>query len=132
MSDGYNPMRYDCAKAGCFNVLRRPKIEQFASVLPGRIAMSDIDATVEVNGRFLFLEMKSFEGPIPLGQRIYFARLTRVSPRIVVLVLCGDAPTMASTSMLYIYEGRVYDWQPATIDTVKAAIADFSSWARGK
>lgn len=132
MSDGYNPMRYNCESQGCFNVFRRPKIEQFASVLPGRIAMSDIDATVEVNGRFFFLEMKSFEGPIPTGQRIYFERLTRISPRIVVVVICGDAATMAVTSMLYIYEGRVSDWQPATLDDVKAALADFTEWARGR
>lgn len=132
MSEGYNPMRYNCESQGCFNLLQRPKIEQFASVLPGRIAMSDIDATVEVNGRFFFLEMKSFEGPIPTGQRIYFERLTRLSPRIVVVVICGDAATMAVTSMLYIYGGRVSDWQPATLDDVRAALADFTEWARGR
>lgn len=132
MNNGYNPMRYNCEASGCFNLLRRPKIEQFASVLPGRIAMSDIDATVEVNGRFFFLEMKSFEGPIPMGQRIYFERLTRLSPYIVVAVICGDAATMSVSSMLYIYGGQVSGWQPATLDDVKAALADFTDWARGR
>ena len=44
MSNGYNPMKWDCGTRGCFNAIRRPKIEVFAEVLPGRIAMSDIDA----------------------------------------------------------------------------------------
>jgi hypothetical protein len=29
--------------------------------------MSDVDATVEVNGHFIFLEMKSHRGELPLG-----------------------------------------------------------------
>lgn len=48
MSDGTNPLRWDCVSRGCFNRLCRPKIELFAACFPGRIAMSDIDATVEV------------------------------------------------------------------------------------
>ena len=34
---GYNPMRWDCERDGCFNVLRRPKIEVFADCFPRRI-----------------------------------------------------------------------------------------------
>lgn len=128
----FRPMQYDCEKQGCFNLTRRLDFGHFYACLPGRISMSDIDATVEVNGRFFFLEMKSFEGPIPTGQRIYFERLTRLSPRIVVMVVCGDAATMSVSSMLYIYEGRVSDWQPTTLDDVKAALADFTEWARGR
>ena len=50
MSDGSNPMRWDCTSRGCFNQLRRPKIERFAACFPGRIAMSDIDATIHGGG----------------------------------------------------------------------------------
>jgi hypothetical protein len=51
IANGYNPMRWNCEKDGCFNVKCRPKIEQFADCFPGRIAVSDIDGIVEINGR---------------------------------------------------------------------------------
>ena len=78
MSAGFNPMRWDCGRSGCFNQKRRPKIEIFADCLPGRIGFTDVDATVEINRHFLFLEFKA--GPhLPTGQRIYFEQLTRVA-----------------------------------------------------
>jgi hypothetical protein len=132
MNDGANPIRWDCGTRGCFNRLRRPKIEHFATCFPGRIAMSDIDATVEVNSHFVFLEMKSHQGDIPLGQRLYFERLTRLSPRIVALILCGDAETMRCEAMRWIYEGRLSDWQPASFADVAAQLRAFSTWATGQ
>jgi hypothetical protein len=130
MSNGSNPMRWDCASRGCFNQLCRPKIEHFAACFPGRIAMSDIDATVEVNGHFVFLEMKSFRGDIPRGQRIYFERLTRLSTRISVMILCGDAETMQCEAIRWIYNGQLTDWQPATLDDVIRLLNKFASWAQ--
>jgi hypothetical protein len=130
MSDGTNPMRWDCGSRGCFNQLRRPKIERFAACFPGRIAMSDIDATVEVNGHFVFLEMKSFQGDIPRGQRIYFERLTRLSQRISVMIICGDAETMQCEAICWIYNGQLTDWQPATLDDVIRLLNRFASWAQ--
>ena len=35
-ADGYNPLRWDCERQGCFNLKRRPKIEVFADCFPGR------------------------------------------------------------------------------------------------
>ena len=130
MSDGTNPLRWDCTTRGCFNKLRRPKIERFAACFPGRIAMSDVDATVEVNGHFVFLEMKSHQGEIPLGQRIYFERLTRLSPRISVMIICGDAETMQCEALCWIYNGQLTDWQPATLDDVIRLLNSFASWAQ--
>ena len=130
MSDGTNPMRWDCTSRGCFNQLRRPKIERFAACFPGRIAMSDIDATVEVNGHFVFLEMKSFQGEIPRGQRIYFERLTRLSQRISVMIICGDAETMQCEAICWIYNGQLTDWQPATLDDVVRLLNKFANWAQ--
>ena len=130
MSDGTNPQRWDCTSRGCFNLLCRPKIERFAACFPGRIAMSDIDATVEVNGHFVFLEMKSHQGDIPRGQRIYFERLTRLSPRISVMILCGDAETMQCEAIRWIYNGELSDWQPATLDDVIRLLNNFASWAQ--
>lgn len=130
MSDGTNPLRWDCASRGCFNRLCRPKIERFAACFPGRIAMSDIDATVEVNGHFVFLEMKSHQGDIPLGQRLYFQRLTRLSPRISVMILHGDAESMQCEAIRWIYNGQVSDWQPTTLDEVIRLLNKFATWAQ--
>ncbi len=130
MSDGTNPLRWDCASRGCFNRFCRPKIEHFAACFPGRIAMSDIDATVEVNGHFVFLEMKSHQGDIPLGQRLYFQRLTRLSPRISVMILHGDAETMQCEAIRWIYNGQVSDWQPTTLDEVIRLLNKFATWAQ--
>ena len=130
MSDGTNPLRWDSSTRGCFNLLCRPKSERFAACFPGRIAMSDIDATVEVNGHFVFLEMKSHQGDIPRGQRIYFERLTRLSPRISVMILCGDAETMQCEAIRWIYNAELSDWQPATLDDVIRLLNNFASWAQ--
>ena len=73
---GYNPLRWNCAERGCFNTLKRPKIEVFAEALPKRMAFSDVDAITEYRGHFLMMEWKSYRGDIPTGQRIMFERLT--------------------------------------------------------
>ena len=52
MTGGYNPMRWDCEKSGCFNVKCRPKIEVFAECFPGRINFGDMDGRVELGGYF--------------------------------------------------------------------------------
>jgi hypothetical protein len=130
MSDGTNPLRWDCASRGCFNRLCRPKIELFAACFPGRIAMSDIDATVEVNGHFVFLEMKSHQGDIPLGQRLYFQRLTELSPRISVMIIHGDAETMQFEAIRWIYKGQVSGWHPTTLDEVIGLLNKFATWAQ--
>ena len=56
---GYNPLRWDCEKRGCFNIKRRPKIEVFHKCFPGNINFGDVDGIVEINGRGLMLEWKS-------------------------------------------------------------------------
>ena len=131
MSGGHNPLRWDCGTRGCFNQFCRPKIEAFATCFPGKIAMSDSDATVEVNGHFVFLEMKSHQGEIPIGQRLYFQRLTRLSPRISVMILCGDAETMQCEAVRWIYNGQVSAWQPTSLDEVIAMLHAFSAFASG-
>lgn len=70
--DGFNPMKWDCEERGCFNRKMRPKLEEFAACLPGRIAFTDVDGIVEIGGRFLMLEWKSRPGRIATGQRIMF------------------------------------------------------------
>lgn len=92
---GYNPLNWNCKADGCFNVKHRPKIEIFAGDLPRNIGMQDIDATVELNGHFLFLEWKSGKPrDLPIGQKIYAERITRLSSRITYVVVFGDCESM--------------------------------------
>lgn len=128
MIPGYNPLRWKCDERGCFNIKQRPKIEIFAECLPGRIAFSDVDATVEVNGSFLFLEFKGGEPrDIPTGQRIYFERLTRLSSRITAVVVCCDAETMNASAVRLIALGKTGEWESSSTDDLKARIG---KWAR--
>jgi hypothetical protein len=73
---------------------------------------------------------RSHQGEIPLGQRIYFERLTRLSPRISVMILCGNAETMQCDAVRWIYGGQLTDWQPATLDDVIRLLNSFASWAQ--
>jgi hypothetical protein len=128
---GFNPMRWCCEERGCYNVKQRPKIEIFAQDLPGRIACTDIDMTVEVNGHFLFVEFKGGgPRPLPVGQRIYFERLTALHPRIVAVAACADAETMAISHIALIANGRVREWERANIDILHTRIRRWAALAQ--
>lgn len=127
MKTSFRPMQYDCAARGCYNIKHRPKFGVFADSLPGRISLTDVDATVEVNGRFLFIEFKSGEAHIPTGQRIYFERLSALSPRITCVVVCGDCERMEFVSLCVIKGGLLGAWQPTTTRDLADRIA---VWAR--
>lgn len=107
---GFNPIIWDCGQRGCWNTKCRPNIEFFKGALPRKIAMTDIDGTVEVNGSFLFMEWKSYVGKIPTGQRIYFQRLTKISDKITAVIVAGDAETMRVDSIQRIHGGKIDGW----------------------
>lgn len=126
--DGYNPLRWRCDERGCFNVKQRPKIEVFAHCLPGKIAFSDIDATVEVNGCFLFLEFKSgMPRDIPYGQKVYHQRLTAGRPNFKSIIVCADAETMECRALCVIANGKVGPWEITSRQALSERIA---AWAR--
>jgi hypothetical protein len=128
---GHNPMRWDCQRDGCFNKICRPKIEQFAECLPGRIAFSDVDAVTEINDHYLWLEWKRLPAPLPIGQRIMFERLTAApSQRFIVLVIVGDAEAMEVESVAVVSGGAIGGFQPSTLQHVKTFISDWAAWAR--
>lgn len=120
-----NPLRWDCATKGCFNLKKRPKIESFAECFPGNIQMGDVDGIVEIAGRFLMLEWKESE-PISLGQRILYRRITKFSHAHVVVVI-GDAETMQVSKYAYFQHGKMSDWIFGTLDDLKALL---KSWAK--
>jgi hypothetical protein len=126
--NGFNPLRWDCAKRGCFNLKRRPKIELFADCFPGRMSFGDVDGIVEVAGNALLLEWKSELRALPRGQRILYERVTQTGACSVVIVI-GDAETMAVESMSRIYAGHQSPYEPADLVLVKQELAAWSDWA---
>ena len=129
--NGYNPLRWDCARRGCFNRKRRPKIEVFADCFPGRISLGDVDGIVEVAGNAMLLEWKSAARELPTGQRLLYQRLTRGGP-IAVMIVVGDAETMAVTATSVFAHGNRYPavgYEPADLAMIKTRLAAWSRWA---
>lgn len=129
---GENPMRWDCAASGCFNKVKRPKIEQFAEAFHGRIAMSDVDGLVEINGYFLFLEWKPSADPLRDGQRILYEQLTRLSDRVRVVVVAGNAETMQVSAVKVFRDGKGGDWVKADKGTLIKYMARWASCAKNR
>src|SRR5512132_3856378 len=96
-ANGYNRLRWDCLRRGCFNLKRSPKIEVFAACFPGRIHFGDVDGIVEINGNALLLEWKSEAHELPTGQRMLYERLTQ-SGLCSAMIIVGDAETMIAVA----------------------------------
>jgi hypothetical protein len=127
---GYNPLRWDCEKQGCFNRLKRPKIEAFAECFPGRINFGDVDGVVEINGHFLYLEWKAEEVPLKTGQRILIERRT-LDGLSTYLIVAGDAESMKVERYAVAWNGKIGAWEDATLDDVKARIKSWVRMAQG-
>ena len=122
---GYNPMRWDCSKNGCFNLKKRPKIEVFASCFPGRINFGDVDGLVEISGKFCLLEWKSYGGTISRGQEMTYVSFTKIQDNVVFIVN-GDAETMNISECCIFWEGRKGDWRQIDLKGLQILI---SRWA---
>jgi hypothetical protein len=120
-------LRWNCEKKGCFNRVKRPKIEAFDDCLPGKIEFGDVDAIVEIKGRALILEWKPSQ-EIGKGQQIMWTRLTR-DKVLTAFVVAGDAETMDVQARGKFWEGKWRGWKPSTLDEVKEAIRLWVAWA---
>lgn len=121
MVSGSNPLHWDCDARGCFNKKKRPKIEIFAGLFPGRVSFGDVDAIVELNGFALVLEWKGQGAPIKGGQRMMWERLTR-DGTITVFVVEGDAETMEVYSASRFYCGQLSECKEMNLDGLKERI----------
>jgi len=128
---GYNPMRWDCEKRGCFNKLRRPKLEMFATAFPGKINFGDVDGIVEINGNTLLLEWKTDTDEPRMGQRIMYERITRNSPATVFLVV-GDAETMVISKFGKFHAGKFSPLKDSSFDDVISKMGKWATWASTK
>ncbi|MFZ1415661.1 MAG: hypothetical protein WAS73_13945 [Defluviicoccus sp.] len=128
---GYNPLRWDCLRQGCFNLKRRPKIEVFADCFPGRISFGDVDGIVEIGGNALLLEWKSEPRDLPSGQRLLYQRLTWSGP-VAVMIVIGDAETMLVDGTSIFDRGIRYPpdgYEPADLACIKRRLAAWCRWA---
>lgn len=124
---GFNAMRWDCEKSGCFNVKRRPKIEVFTECFPRKINFGDVDGLVELNGFFCMLEWKGDGGAIRTGQRMTYERFTRTKGNIVFVVK-GDAETMRVEGYSTFWKGSAQKYREATLGNVKAGVHRWALW----
>ncbi len=129
MTNGFNPMRWDCNERGCFNVKRRPKIEVFSECFPGKISFGDVDGIVEINGFGLMLEWKTDTKKPTIGQRIMYERLTK-SGLLSVLLVVGNAETMEVSHMSIFFNGKHTDLKEANLEIVKNKIKSWVKWAK--
>lgn len=118
---GYNPLRWDCEKRGCFNRLKRPKIEIFHDCFPGKISFGDVDAVVEINSKGLFLEWKEYKDVLPIGQRILHERFTR-DGKFTTICVVGNAETMKCTHYGFFWHGKWHNYKAASLEEVKSFI----------
>lgn len=131
MSDksGYNPMRWDCEKQGCFNIKCRPKIEVFSGIFPGRINFGDVDGIVEINGKALLLEWKSPGQILRTGQRIMYERITK-SGDFTVICIFGNAETMECEEYFLFFKGKQLEPTKCDLDRVKDKIRGWVGYAQ--
>ena len=66
--------RWDCTRDGC-RMACRWNPDCLDGLLPRKSSFGDMDAWVEINGQFLFLEQKGTAGGLSTGQGYAFRRL---------------------------------------------------------
>ena len=118
-------LRWSCVRDGCYRNLC-PMLGAFDDCFPGKIGMSDIDGVVEISGSFLFLEWKSKGGRLTKGQRIMFERLTALSHKVTVIVVCGHPRDMTVETVQVFHGGGADKPQTSDFDGLRKRI---SSWA---
>ena len=131
--NGFNPLRHKCDKSGCFNEVRRPRIEEFAECFGGSNNFGDCDGMVEKKGKLCMLEWKGPGGELAGGQIIAFEHLTMTdqseSNGNVVFVVEGDPRTMIVTRYCYFWGGRQQEWVSGNFEKLKVLVSSWDQWA---
>lgn len=78
--------RHNCDIRGCF-IQALPDWDDIVKCFGGRVIPTDIDAMVERNGRFLFLEQKQAGVPFEAGGQYWALRRLGALPGVTVKVL---------------------------------------------
>ena len=129
-ASGYNPMRYNCDKSGCYNKALRPKIETFSECFPNRIGMTDVDAMVEIGGKFMMIEWKGRGGSLGRGQEIMFEKLTKDTTQFVVYVVEGCPQTMEVQQYSRYYNSMVQRFPCDKDEGLSKLKSDIRRWVK--
>ena len=127
----YDGMWWDCAADGCFNRLKRLKLEKFAECFPGKINFTDVDALVEINGYFCLMEWKGRGGSLKKGQEIMVRQFTRSRGNLVIVVE-ADTERMVVYRYFICWDGRPREWIEGSFDNLCEIIRRWSDWAIGQ
>ena len=128
---GYNPIRWDCERQGCFNKKVRPKIEEFADCFPGNNAMGDLDGVVEHDGKLLIMEWKSSRKGLEEAQNI-LAKNISDGEQITYLEVVGNAETMEVMGFRTYMGGEANEWQRTGLAGLKKFMKSWADWAWNK
>lgn len=128
-ANGFNPLRWDCKKSGCYNKVLRPRIEHFAPCFPRKIAMSDVDGIVEIGGNFMMLEWKQPPGVLGRGQEIMFQKLTRKGMPFKIFVVTGDSQSMEISDYAVFENGTYRRFDGVNFQDLISNIIDWAEWA---
>jgi hypothetical protein len=136
MNTGFNPITWDCDLDKCFLKKHHPRVEIFAQDFPRNVAFTDVDAcifTVEMASRFLFIEWKHY-WPIQLktGQKLYFERLTALSPEIIAAFVVGHAETMEINHFAPVVNGKIHDFKECSTAEFRDWLRRWAAWAERK
>lgn len=129
-ASGYNPLRWDCEKKGCFNKKCRPKIEEFAECFPRACNFGDVDGLVELGGLFCLLEWKhtNWNGELSGGQRKTYVAFTKFVGN-VVFVVKGDAETMAVQGYQMFWCGKKKSFIECDLGGLKLRFREWGEYA---
>ena len=110
-------LRHDCDANGCAAKVLAPKLRAFDHCFPGRIAMGDIDMSVERNGWILLVEWKRGTQTLGFVQRnrpqVRQAQaFTLNSPRQTFIFALGDSLSMDVAAFRVMRNGDwLHGWQ---------------------
>lgn len=122
-------LRWDCEKRHECYLKQLPKWGCIEDCFPGKIAPTDVDGMVEINGNFLFLEWKRPNVILTTGQRIMFERLTATCPASVFLIN-GDPLTTTPSKLQIFRDGRVVFDEKCDLETLRSFCSRWAYWAK--
>lgn len=128
-------LRWDCKQEDkCFITHMWPNKAALASYLPasmGGCRPGDIDATIERNGHFLFVEYKSkhWGGTLARGQHIYYSRLSKVPGFTVIFVQGLGWETDPITGMGEYVDGEWSGLRPVREPALKLRVQKWAEMA---
>lgn len=119
-------MRWQCNDAGCY-LQRRTDLVMFDGCFPPGVAMGDVDAIVELRGKFLVLEFKRNGRNLPTGQRLLHDRwIAQGSYTIIVVTAIEQHVTGWTIRSATNPDGRTYE---GDADTLAETVWRWARWA---